>query len=282
MSDFDSDQDIFTADEGPVKASTMTAAKKAIIKSIADEFGNKELAELPFLHGIEPLSGGRLNLRRVFLDQYKQLAAEKDEEEKEKRQGAKTNNAKSIPSNAQGSMNSLLFVSISGPTRRQREEPEKEEASTANNNKKNTTTTTTTTTTAKKKQLENENKNEEQNGVVAAPQLPLTLLELFPSNSYGPSIILSEKRQDLVRWRTTTTTNKNEFQVKKTTRICSCCARLARYRCPVCAPKMTSASHVGGGGGEGSTLFSDPDGGLVCSEACLELHSATRCGKHVQ
>src|SRR3989338_11340418 len=86
MSDSDSDHENFLLqDEGPTKAVTMTAAKKAMIKDIADEFGNKDLADLPFLHGVEPLTGGRLNLRRVFTDQFKMLLSEREEEEKQKR-----------------------------------------------------------------------------------------------------------------------------------------------------------------------------------------------------
>lgn len=252
MSDSDSDQDNFLlAGEGPTKVVSMTAAKKAMLKDIADEFGNKDLADLPFLHGVEPLTGGRLNLKRVFTDQFKLLIAEKDEEEKQKKVQQMQQQQKTSSTAASNSATIVL------PARRKREGEE----------------------------------DEKQEG---KQNFPLTFLELCQATSYGPKIILSDKRMNLVRWKNnernevegnTNSSNETTRIVVmdpvsiKTTRICSCCARLARFRCPVCYNYTKNNSNAST---TGTTIFSDPDGGLVCGQACLELHAATRCGKHVQ
>jgi hypothetical protein len=243
----DDDREFEASAAGRGGGGTRAAAKASAARLVAEEFGLRA-GDLPAtLLGVDVL--GRLNLRPILADEMRQLATELEAETREQIQARappKTGSASAstaVPTAPAGAAASAAqrAATSDAPARRQRGAAADEEPR-------------------------------------ASSALSLSLLEQFDGATFGPRASVSARRRAALCWRSAVPAPSTGVVAgavaavpPRVPRVCACCMRLARFRCPECAGRSASAS----------TQFGDPDGGLVCSRACLEVHAATRCGKHV-
>lgn len=266
------------------------ASARQLHRQVGDEFGS-EAARLPLqLHGIDPFA--RLNLRPIIVNEQRSLQTElvketqhqererrramarKEREEKAaarlKKQAAddvlapaaqkEEGNAVAAagaPAAAAKKPGSKAPPKKPGAKRRQRA------SSTSNSSSSSTSSSDDDDDKKTKALLKNRIFFVESN-----PRLPNRLSSARAKLDRWSGNLVGDDHRGASSASAAAGCGGAEHRV---VRLCSCCGRMARYRCPECCA-----------GPKGSTVFADPDGGLVCSLACFDTHKQFRCGKHVE
>jgi hypothetical protein len=272
-----------------------TAAMRQLHRDMGDEFG-AEAGKLPLqLHGVSPFA--RLSLRPVFAQEQKVLhseavkekrrqvaAAAGAEKRRRKQQQQQQKQQQKEQQEAQDQDDPFAAAAPAADNKK------KDTAAAAPGAKKNPKAATAKKSAAKRRQRAKTSGSSSSSSSPSSSsdddddetKKARSVLLFCESNPRLP-LVLSNTRARMNCWSgqpgqpepvgpTAVLHVDDAPEHSKTVRLCSCCGRMARYRCPDC---------FAGAKGSSSAVFSDPDGGLVCGMACLDTHKMFRCGKHV-
>ncbi len=288
MSDSDDDHG-----SGGVAGNTSTA--RQLHKDIGDEFGG-DCAKIPLrICGVDPFA--RLNLRPVFAHEQKVLRIESardakriERDEKQKRESAAAQQLQKKILNTADVVDDPFAAAAAAPAGKDTKKPPAKVPAKKPAAKRRQRADSPSTTMQEGQKLAgggggapllSDDDHDSDDDDVKVLRGRLLFLE---SNPRLP-IQLPRTRIAANRWVDTTAAGTTQPAAalfccerpaaadKKVVRLCSCCGRMARYRCPEC---------FAGAKGSSNAVYSDPDGGLVCSFACFETHKQFRCGKFVQ